>query len=79
MGLASSVVGMDVMVRHMAEMTSAGVVEAVRMGSLTPAERAGIAHEAGSLEAGKRADVLVLDKNLKVERVFIGGCEYASS
>jgi N-acetylglucosamine-6-phosphate deacetylase len=45
------------------------------MASLTPAERAGIDHEAGSLAVGKRADVLVLDRALKVRRVFVGGVE----
>lgn len=75
-GPASSVQGMDVMVRNMARMTRAGVVEAVRMGSLTPAERAGIAHEAGSLQAGKRSDVQVLDRDLRVRRVFVGGEEF---
>ncbi|HVF09264.1 MAG TPA: amidohydrolase family protein, partial [Abditibacteriaceae bacterium] len=75
MGLASSIVGMDTMVRNMITMTSAGVIEATRMASLTPAERAGIAHEAGSLEVGKRADVLVLDSDLSVQRVVIDGCE----
>jgi N-acetylglucosamine-6-phosphate deacetylase len=45
------------------------------MASLTPAERAGVAGEVGSLEAGKRADVLILDKKLQVKRVFIGGAE----
>jgi len=73
--LASSVTGMDRMVRNIAELTSASVVDAVRMASLTPAERAGIAAEAGSLEPGKRADVLVLTAELAVERVFAGGVE----
>ena len=77
-GLASSVVGMDTMVRNMSQMTSAGVIHAVRMGSLTPAERVGIATQAGSLEVGKRADVLVLSKDLKVQRVFIGGSEFGN-
>ena len=76
--LASSVSGMDRMVRNMAEMTSASVADAVRMASLTPAERAGIAAEAGSLELGKRADVLVLSRELAVERVFVGGAEVES-
>ncbi|HZO87462.1 MAG TPA: amidohydrolase family protein [Chthonomonadaceae bacterium] len=75
-GLASSIVGMEVMVRNMAAMTRASVVEAVRMGSLTPAERAGIAAEVGSLEVGKRADVLVLNKALEVQRVFVAGAEF---
>jgi N-acetylglucosamine-6-phosphate deacetylase len=72
-GLASSVVGMDTMVRNMHALTRASVSDAVRMGSLTPAERVGIDHEAGSLQKGKRADVLVLDRKLNVRRVFVGG------
>ena len=75
-GLASSAVGMDTMVRHMLTMTSASEADVVRMASLTPAERAGLAAEVGSLEVGKRADVLVLDTGLRVERVFIAGQEF---
>ncbi len=75
-GLASSVVGMDTMVRTMKEKTRAGIVDAVRMGSLTAADRVGLAAEIGSLEVGKRADVLVLDAVLRVKRVFIGGTEF---
>src|ERR1051325_6697076 len=75
-GRASSIVGMDTMVRNIKNMTSATVPEAVRMGSLTPSQRAGIADEMGSLEVGKRADVLVLSKKLEIQRVFIGGQEF---
>jgi N-acetylglucosamine-6-phosphate deacetylase len=73
--LASSVTGMDRMVRNMVALTSASVADAVRMASLTPAERAGIAGEVGSLEPSKRADVLLLSPDLEVERVFVGGEE----
>ena len=76
--LASSVVSMDTMVRNMKELTSAGVVNAVRMGSLTPAELTGLAGEVGSVQTGKRADLLVLDRELNVKRVFIGGAEFTS-
>lgn len=75
-GLASTVFGMDTMVRNMKNQTTATLPEAVRMGSLTPAERTGIAHETGSLEAGKRADILVLDRTLAVKRVFMRGTEF---
>ena len=67
---------MDTMVRVMKEQTSAGIVAAVRMGSLTPAERVGLDPSIGSLAVGKRADVLVLDPALGVRRVFIGGTEF---
>ena len=71
--LASSVVGMDTMVRNMFKNTSASLPEAVRMGSLTPARRVGMDSQIGSLEAGKQADFLVLDEDLKVFQVFIAG------
>lgn len=75
-GLASTVLGMDVMVRTMATQTSAGVVGAVRMASLTPAERTGIAKTTGSIAPGKRADLVLLSKELAVQRVFIDGREF---
>lgn len=71
--LASAIVGMDHMMRHMFRSTSATLPDAVRMASLTPAERTGIADETGSLEKGKRADVLVLGKRLEVKHTIIGG------
>lgn len=76
-GLASSVVGMDQMVRTMKASTSATLPDVIRMASLTPAERVGIARDTGSLEPGKRADILVLDRRLQVKRVFLGGDELA--
>lgn len=72
-GLASSVVGLDTMVRTMKAATKAPLHEVVRMASLTPARRAGISRSIGSLEVGKRADVLVLNRRLEIEGVFIGG------
>ncbi|MCA9045404.1 MAG: N-acetylglucosamine-6-phosphate deacetylase [Planctomycetaceae bacterium] len=77
--LASSVVGMDHMVKHMAKVTSASLPEVIRMASLTPARRTGIDKQVGSLEKGKQADVLVLNKRLDVKRVFIGGVEFHSN
>jgi N-acetylglucosamine-6-phosphate deacetylase len=43
------------------------------MASLTPAERTGIARTTGSIEKGKRADLLILGRKLDVRRVFISG------
>jgi N-acetylglucosamine-6-phosphate deacetylase len=73
--LASSVVGMDHMLRHMHRSTTASLAEVVRMGSLTPAERVGIDQQTGSIAAGKRADLVVLDQHLNVQRVYVGGQE----
>ncbi len=68
-------VALETMVRNMKRMTSASMPEVVRMASLTPAERAGIAGEVGSLEPGKLADLVVLDARMKVRRVFVEGAE----
>jgi N-acetylglucosamine-6-phosphate deacetylase len=75
-GLASSVMGMDTMVRTMKASTTATLPEVIRMASLTPARRAGIARQTGSLEPGKRADILILNQRLAVQRVFLDGLEY---
>jgi len=73
--LASSVQGMDHMVRTFARLTGRPLWEVIRMASLTPARIAGREREFGSLECGKRGDVLVLDRDLNVRRVFVDGVE----
>jgi N-acetylglucosamine-6-phosphate deacetylase len=43
------------------------------MASLTPATILGLQGDFGSLEAGKRADVLVFNAQIEIRRVFVGG------
>ncbi len=73
--LASSVKGMDHMVRTFFALTGRPLFEVIRMASLTPARIAGWDRELGSIETGKRADLVVLSDNLTVERVFIDGLD----
>lgn len=73
--LASSVMGMDHMVRTFLSLTQRPVWEVIRMASLTPARIAGREADIGSLEVGKFADILLLDSDLNVQRVFIDGSE----
>lgn len=68
-GLASSVVGLDHCVRHTASATEIPLVDVIRMATLTPAERTGIDQQTGSIEVGKRADLLLLSKKLFVKQV----------
>jgi len=77
--LASSVKSMDHMVRHMKQCTSASLPDVIRMASLTPAERTGISRRTGTLESGKQADILVLDRDLNVQRVFVKGREFIAA
>lgn len=69
--LASSIVGMDHMVRTMKEQTSASLPEVIRMATLTPARRTGIDHLTGSIEIGKQADLVLLTQQLDVAQTFI--------
>jgi N-acetylglucosamine-6-phosphate deacetylase len=71
--LASGVMGMDHVVRTFRKLTGAPLVEIVRMATLTPARIAGWDNEIGSIAIGKRADLLVLDRDLNVENVFKEG------
>ncbi len=73
--LASSVMGMDHMIRTFVRLTGRPMWEVIRMASLTPARIAGKDRELGSIERGKQADVLVLDRELNVRRVFVDGVE----
>jgi N-acetylglucosamine-6-phosphate deacetylase len=79
-GLASSMCGMDRMVKTMRRgVAGAPLAAIIRMASLTPAERTGLSGEVGSLEPGKLADMLVLSRDLDVEAVYLGGNRYDAS
>lgn len=72
-GLASGVLPLIDGVRTMHRAAGVPLAEAVRMASLTPARVLGVEAEVGSLEPGKRADLVVLDADLQVRRVYVGG------
>ncbi len=72
-GLASSTAGMDRMVRNMWRATGAPLWDVIKMASLTPAKLTGIADQVGSIEAGKRADFVILDRELQVLSTILDG------
>jgi N-acetylglucosamine-6-phosphate deacetylase len=47
--------------------------EAIHMASLVPARAAGVERELGSIEVGKRADLLSFDEVLTTQFVIVGG------
>jgi len=73
--LGSSVEGMDHMIRTFLALTGRPLWEVIRMATLTPARIAGWERQIGSLEAGKRADIVLLSRDLQVQRVFRDGME----
>jgi N-acetylglucosamine-6-phosphate deacetylase len=77
--LASAVTGMDHMVKTMHQLAEVPLHEAVRMASLTPAERTGIDGSTGSLAKGKDADIVLLSRQLRVKQVYVQGQRIGSS
>ena len=64
---------LDSSVRVMMRDVGAPLYEAVRMASLNPAELLGVEDRKGSIEAGKDADLVVMDEDLEVAMVIQGG------
>jgi len=71
--LAGSIATMDKLVQVMAFKANIPVADAIRMASETPANIIGIGDRKGSLQRGKDADILILDKKLNVRCVFSQG------
>ena len=70
---AGSIQALDQMVRNLVKDAQIPLVDAIRMATLTPAQVIGIDGECGSIAAGKRADLCLLDKNLEVVKTVIAG------
>ncbi|QKI83103.1 N-acetylglucosamine-6-phosphate deacetylase [Kroppenstedtia eburnea] len=73
--LAGSLLTLDRAVHNTARYAGVPLWKAVRMASLAPARRLGLDRDRGSLEAGKRADLLTTDEYGRVTRVWIRGRE----
>ena len=76
LSLASGATGLDHAVRTFGRLTGTALPLVVRMASLTPARIAGWDDRIGSLESGKLADILLLNSELEVQRVFVEGNEF---
>ena len=70
--IAGSVITMREALRNIASL-GIPLHEAVHMASLIPARAAGIATEYGSIERGKRADLIEFDEDFRVQRAIING------
>jgi N-acetylglucosamine-6-phosphate deacetylase len=71
--LAGSRLTMIRAVRNAAAFGKIPLVEAVRMASLNPAKLLGLDGERGSLEVGKRADLVVFDRQFRVRMTVVCG------
>ncbi|KAJ1894156.1 N-acetyl-glucosamine-6-phosphate deacetylase [Kickxella alabastrina] len=73
--IAGSIITMAECVRKFIKFTGASKVEGLENATLHPAQMLGIANKKGNLVHGADADIIILDNNLHVQRIFIAGVE----
>lgn len=73
--LAGSLLTLDAAVRNMVQFGKVPLYQAVKMASLTPAKRIGVDGERGSIQEGKLADLVMVDAECRVQRVWQKGKE----
>lgn len=71
--LVGSIATMDALVRTMVQKAEIPLADAVRMASETPAKLMGVSDHVGSLQRGKDADIVLLDRDLQVRAVWSKG------
>lgn len=74
--LAGSVLDMALAVRNIVNMVEVPIEEAFRMASVYPAKFLGTADNTAQIEMGKKANLVLLDKDLNVGATFIEGMRY---
>ena len=71
--LAGSLATMDKLIQTMVNKANIPLADAVRMASETPAQIIGVSDRKGSLQKGKDADIVILDKDVNIRCVFSYG------
>lgn len=71
--LVGSIATSDQLIRTMVEKAKLPLEDAIRMVSETPARLMGVYDRVGSLQKGKDADVLIIDRKLNVRQVWCKG------
>ena len=71
--LAGSHLTLDNACRNLMKHTGYGLCHAIRFATLNPAVALGIDHEVGSLAPGKKANLIVIDDMVHVEKVVLWG------
>ncbi len=71
--LAGSILRMNDAICNLVTKANVPLEDAVDFATVNPARHLGIDRECGSIEIGKRADFVVLDRNFEVVATYVGG------
>lgn len=71
--LAGSHLTLDNACRNIMKHTGYGLCHAIRMATINPARLLGIDDKVGSLETGKKANMIIIDDMVRIEKVFLEG------
>ena len=71
--LAGSKLTMDAACRNIMTHTNCGIAQAFIMASRNPARAIGMDHEIGTIEVGKKANLVFVDHRFHVESVILNG------
>lgn len=71
--IAGSILTMNMAVKNFMDAVGCPIWEAVKKASLNPARSVGEDESIGSLTVGKRADIVICDSNINIQKTIIGG------
>ena len=71
--LSGSKLTMDIACRNLMQHTSCGICQAFLLAARNPARAIGLDHEVGTIEAGKRANLVFVDDLFNVKKVMLDG------
>lgn len=71
--IAGSVLRLNDAVKNLHHATHKSLIQVSKMASLNPAKELGIADVTGSIETGKKADIVVLDAGFNVQMTLVDG------
>jgi len=71
--LVGSILTLDRAVKNLMSFCNASLSEAVNTVSLNPATYLGLENEIGQIKEGNKADLVILNSDMNVEKTFING------
>ena len=72
-GVSGSKLTMDKACRNIMTHTNCGIAQAFLMASRNPARAIGLDHEIGTIEVGKKANLVVVDDRFNIKKVILEG------